>query len=1008
MDETRAVSPPADGQGDLLDLLDEEIERLPRRYREAVLLCELEGASRQDAARRLGLPEGTLSSRLSRGRTLLRDRLTKRGVALGAGAIGALVSGSASAALPEPLAHSTVQLALEFAAGASTAGMVPAAVSSLAEGVLKMISVAKLKLILITAAALGAGACLTASLAWAVGTKRGEQPAEALVPAAVAEIPRADSDKKSSPKEVQVHGVVVDEAGRPVEGAEVRANAFRIREARGITGADGSFTIAVAGRQVDGTSLLARSAGGRLVGVFQYDYNLTDRAARAPARIVLKPGREVVVHVSNASKAPVSDAVVEVAGLLAVLDNAKTGRDGSVRLLVPADAKVAWIYALRAGQGFDYAEFGPIEAQGRLQGEAPATSLPGSVDLALDGVRTARIKAVDGGGKPLPSVGFYVWLIHKEGRRSEVNVSSQIFTRATGPDGIATFDWLPPAKDLLQFWPVGEDYANRRVIVKDGQSGPVTATLTRKETIRGRIVRPDGSPASGIEVRAYGSGKGLENGQDSTRTAADGTYELRISPGEAYAVYVEDREWAAPSRLDVVVREGKPVDGVDFKLARGTILRGMVTVGPGNRPAPEQYIRLDETGGSAPEEFREKGDTYAHEVRRQFGAMTDSEGHYSIRLGPGTYTLMGPPRTDNEKITIKDEAELVRDFRMPRPEKGTLTGWVVPAGGKVTGVAGVKVEIAAANMCAMPFSVTTDAKGHFRADRELDPLTICAKSPDGTLGAIVEIGAEDHRVVIAISPTATATGVLLDEQGKPAANQELFWGRRVYLDEEQRVSMTCFAPKVVTDGAGKFTLPSLVVGQRYEIAVQRENRYPAAGIVRPEKAGTIDLGTLQVGAYHEKLVAGETSSFRKNAPGPGAIAPAIDATTLDGKPLKLSDFSGQYVLLDFWATWCGPCIGEIPQLQAIHDAFGSDERFAILSLSVDEKIEEPRKFQEKRKLPWSQAFLGGGIHGPIPGTFGVVAIPAFVLIGPDGKIVARGMRGEEIKKAVAEALAKTP
>jgi len=53
-------------------------------------------------------------------------------------------------------------------------------------------------------------------------------------------------------------------------------------------------------------------------------------------------------------------------------------------------------------------------------------------------------------------------------------------------------------------------------------------------------------------------------------------------------------------------------------------------------------------------------------------------------------------------------------------------------------------------------------------------------------------------------------------------------------------------------------------------------------------------------------------------------------------------------------------------------------------------------------------FFGSGIHGPIPGTFGVEAIPAFVLVGPDGKIVARGMRGEDIKKAVARALAKTP
>ena len=57
---------------------------------------------------------------------------------------------------------------------------------------------------------------------------------------------------------------------------------------------------------------------------------------------------------------------------------------------------------------------------------------------------------------------------------------------------------------------------------------------------------------------------------------------------------------------------------------------------------------------------------------------------------------------------------------------------------------------------------------------------------------------------------------------------------------------------------------------------------------------------------------------------------------------------------------------------------------------------------ENDGLPWSQAFLGGGIHGATPGTFGIRAIPAFVLVGPDGKIVARGMRGDEIKKQVAK------
>ena len=97
-----------------------------------------------------------------------------------------------------------------------------------------------------------------------------------------------------------------------------------------------------------------------------------------------------------------------------------------------------------------------------------------------------------------------------------------------------------------------------------------------------------------------------------------------------------------------------------------------MTVGPNDRPESNQFIRLDEAGDRAPEEIGEPGDRVWRQVRRQFGAMTDAKGQYSIRVGPGTYTLMGPPRTSNEKITVSDQTELVRNFRMPRPEKGTL------------------------------------------------------------------------------------------------------------------------------------------------------------------------------------------------------------------------------------------------------------------------------------------------------------------------------------------------
>jgi thiol-disulfide isomerase/thioredoxin len=278
------------------------------------------------------------------------------------------------------------------------------------------------------------------------------------------------------------------------------------------------------------------------------------------------------------------------------------------------------------------------------------------------------------------------------------------------------------------------------------------------------------------------------------------------------------------------------------------------------------------------------------------------------------------------------------------------------------------------------------------------------------LGALVQAGKDDTEIVIGVSPTAKAAGILLDESGQPAANRELSWGRYTFVDDDQGIGMFCFVPKVMTDAKGRFTLPEMIVGEDYSVSIQRDNRFKMAALVRPERPGPIDLGTIQAGRYQPSAqeVAEANSSFHPNALGAGKLAPAFEATTLDGRPLKLEDFRGKYVLLDFWATWCGPCIEEIPQLQAIHDAFGRDERFTILSLSVDEKVDEPRRFQEKRKLPWPQSFLGAGIQGPVPASFGVRAVPAFVLIGPDGKIVAQGMRGEDIKKEVARALGKTP
>jgi RNA polymerase sigma factor (sigma-70 family) len=170
---------PSDGDSlaELRAILDEELARLPVRYRGAVVLCELEGLSRQQAAIQLGIPEGTLSSRLSRAKATLRERLTRRGVALPVVVLVANLLREASATtLPDALIESTVRAAMRVAAGSSVAVVVSASVASLTEGVLKAMLLGKLKTIVLC---MGALAVVVSSAVVLAQSGGGAGPAEA-------------------------------------------------------------------------------------------------------------------------------------------------------------------------------------------------------------------------------------------------------------------------------------------------------------------------------------------------------------------------------------------------------------------------------------------------------------------------------------------------------------------------------------------------------------------------------------------------------------------------------------------------------------------------------------------------------------------------------------------------------------------------------------------------------------------------------------------------------------
>src|SRR5260370_29445355 len=120
---------------ELQPLLDQELSSLPEKYRVAIVLCDLEGKTRKEAAGQLGVPDGTLAGWLARGRVMLAKRLARHGLAVSGGALAAvLAQGAASASVPTTVVSSTIKAVSVFAAGHAAAGVVSAKAAALTEG----------------------------------------------------------------------------------------------------------------------------------------------------------------------------------------------------------------------------------------------------------------------------------------------------------------------------------------------------------------------------------------------------------------------------------------------------------------------------------------------------------------------------------------------------------------------------------------------------------------------------------------------------------------------------------------------------------------------------------------------------------------------------------------------------------------------------------------------------------------------------------------------------------
>lgn len=128
-----------------------------------------------------------------------------------------------------------------------------------------------------------------------------------------------------------------------------------------------------------------------------------------------------------------------------------------------------------------------------------------------------------------------------------------------------------------------------------------------------------------------------------------------------------------------------------------------------------------------------------------------------------------------------------------------------------------------------------------------------------------------------------------------------------------------------------------------------------------------------------------------------------DANDSEGSTVSLSDYvgKGKYILVDFWASWCGPCRREIPNIAAVYDKYAGDD-FDVLSVAVWDKPEDTKAAATEHGVVWNQIINAQQIPTD---AYGIEGIPQIMLFGPDGTILKRDLRGEGIEAEVSKHIA---
>jgi thiol-disulfide isomerase/thioredoxin len=463
-------------------------------------------------------------------------------------------------------------------------------------------------------------------------------------------------------------------------------------------------------------------------------------------------------------------------------------------------------------------------------------------------------------------------------------------------------------------------------------------------------------------------------------------------------------------------------------MERGNTLAGIVVLPDGHPVAGADLALCTETQGA------EIGARHIKGIYETNITTTGSDGSFIFPALEGRHTIYAAHEQGFAELDITETAS---PYRITLQPWGAIEGTAMLAGKPLAGVEmalqGPLPNPVSAGVAISPadYTTKTDEQGKFiftnlpplelRLGRMINGffhgaqyVTIKPGAPTvlqyGGGGAVVsarlQVPGYTHQIHWKAGQSIVLTADVT-EPDKPAFDDEAgekLWIGQFWKSEEGKAwqhSQRAFTTTAEDDGS--FKIEDLPPG-KYRLRVQLREAAEFGGQRLAALETNLTIAEPSTPSAPQNLDLGLVSVPPAANLRPGDMAPLFATKTIFGRPLKLADFRGKFVLLDFWATWCGPCVAEIPNLKAVYDKFSKDPRFAMLSLSLDAQPAQPIEFIHENDIRWTQGFLGTWSESPIPDLYGVDGIPAMFLIGPDGKIVARDLRGPGVAEAIAKAM----